>query len=134
MAKNIRKINGRDRSRYRIRKKIVGTDQRPRISIFRSSKHMYAQLISDVTGVTLASAASNDKDVVAALGDIKAEDATSESRSTKSTATARAVGVVLAKRALDKNLKKAIFDRSGYVYAGRVKALAEGVRAGGVEV
>lgn len=100
----------RDRRRARIRAKVRGTKERPRLSIFRSHKHIYAQLIDDVRGGTLAAAMGGGN--VAAAGE---------------------AGGALAKKALKLGIKKIVFDRSGYKYHGRVKALAEGVREGGLE-
>ncbi len=101
--------NLRDRRRTRIRGKIRGTKDRPRLSVFRSNKHIYAQLIDDQAGETLAAASGG--------GDIS---------------TASKVGKDLAKKALKLKIKKVVFDRGGYKYHGRVKALAEGARQGGL--
>jgi len=100
----------RDRRRTRIRSKVTGTKDRPRLSVFRSNKHIYAQLIDDVKGETLA----------AALGGAGVPAATE-------------VGKDLAKESLKLGIKKVVFDRGGYKYHGRVKALAEGARKGGLE-
>ena len=96
------------RRHRRVRGKISGTAACPRLDVFRSSKHIYAQLIDDVAGVTLASASSMDKDF-------------------------EGFGAI-AKRAADKGITKAVYDRGGFVYHGRVKALAEGAREGGLEL
>ena len=101
----------------RIRNKINGTAECPRLCVFRSGKHMYAQVINDVAGVTLASASTLDKSF---------EGATSNKEA------AHAVGVAVAKAAADKGISKVVFDRSGYIYHGRVKELAEGAREGGL--
>jgi large subunit ribosomal protein L18 len=109
------------RRRQHVRGDIVGTADRPRLSVFRSSKHIYAQLIDDLTGVTLAAASSKAKDVRASLaygGNIKA---------------ATVVGKQLAEAAKSKGISKAAFDRGHYRYHGRVKALAEGAREGGLQ-
>lgn len=100
----------RDKRRARICAKVKGTKERPRLSVFRSSKHIYAQLVDDVKGETLA----------AAMG-------------SGNVSTASNVGKDLAKRALKLRIKKVVFDRGGYKYHGRVKALAEGAREGGLE-
>ena len=92
---------------------------RPRLSVFRSSKHIYAQVIDDATGCTLAAAASNEKDFGIYGGNIEA---------------ANKVGKAIAQRAADKGITKAVYDRGGFVYHGRVKALAEGAREGGLEL
>ena len=101
----------------RVRAKISGTPECPRLCVFRSAKHIYAQLIDDVNGVTLASASTMDKEFEGAGGNTEA---------------ARKVGLMIAKRALDKDIKDVVFDRGGYLYHGRVKELAEGAREGGL--
>ncbi|MBS4762399.1 50S ribosomal protein L18 [Carnobacteriaceae bacterium zg-ZUI252] len=101
----------------RVRSKISGTAECPRLNVFRSNKHIYAQLIDDVAGVTLASASTLDKEV---------------SKATKSEQAA-IVGKLVAERAAAKNYKKVVFDRGGYLYHGRVKALAEAARENGLE-
>jgi large subunit ribosomal protein L18 len=103
----------------RIRKKIKGTAERPRLSIFRSNKNIYAQLIDDVAGITLASASSKDESLKANYGGNK--DAAS------------AVGKLIAKAGVEKGIKSVVFDRSGYIYHGRVAAVADGAREGGLE-
>lgn len=102
----------------RVRAKISGTAERPRLNVFRSAKHIYAQLIDDVNGVTLAAASSMDKDFEGFGGNKEA---------------AHKVGAVLAQRAADKGIENVVFDRSGYIYHGRVKELAEGAREGGLK-
>jgi len=109
------------RRRRHVRRNIVGTAERPRLSVFRSSKHIYAQLIDDLKGVTLAAASSKSKDVSANLpygGNIKA---------------ATIVGKQLAEAAKSKGIVKAAFDRGHYRYHGRIKALADGAREGGLQ-
>ncbi|MCD7770243.1 MAG: 50S ribosomal protein L18 [Oscillospiraceae bacterium] len=108
----------RDRRHYRLRFKISGTPQRPRLCVFRSEKHIYAQVIDDVAGVTLAAAASNEKDFEGPGSNQEA---------------ARKVGQMVAERALAKGIDTVVFDRGGYVYHGRVQALAEGAREGGLK-
>ena len=100
----------------RVRAKISGTKECPRLNVFRSATHIYAQIIDDVKGVTLCAASSVEKD-------FKADN--------KSTA-AREVGKVIAERAKAKKIKNVVFDRGGYIYHGRVKELAEGAREGGL--
>lgn len=100
----------------RVRNRISGTAERPRLNVFRSNTHIYAQIIDDVAGVTLASASSNDKAIVGT----KVEQAT-------------AVGKLIAERALEKKIKAVVFDRGGYLYHGRVKALADAARENGLE-
>jgi large subunit ribosomal protein L18 len=107
--------------RYRIRNRVTGSGTRPRLSVFRSSSHIYAQIVDDARGVTLAQASSRD-DVKGLLG----EDAKGK------VGTSTAVGRLLAQRAKDKGITAVAFDRGGYLYHGRVKALADGARAGGL--
>ncbi len=124
MDKNKIKIEKRTRRRNKIRSKIFGTVSAPRLSVFRSNIHIYAALIDDDSGKTLVSTSSVRS---------KEEQSSEISKSAK-TKIVRAgeVGMEMAKKALEKKLKKVIFDRSGYVYTGRVKALAEGARKGGL--
>ena len=107
------------RRHRRVRGKISGTAERPRLDVFRSSKHIYAQIIDDVAGVTLCSASTMDKDFEGFGGNIEA---------------AGKVGRKIAERALERGIKVVVFDRGGFVYHGRVKALAEGAREGGLQL
>jgi large subunit ribosomal protein L18 len=107
----------RQRRHLRVRNKISGTAECPRLNVYRSNKNIYAQVIDDVEGVTLASASTLDKEV-------------SDSNKTEQ---ANSVGSLVAKRAADKKIKNVVFDRGGYLYHGRVKALAEGARENGLE-
>jgi large subunit ribosomal protein L18 len=107
--------------RYRIRKRVIGSAERPRLSVFRSSKHIYAQVIDDSAGHTLVSASSIDLEV---RGAIKGKNKTDQ---------AKVVGRVVAERALDAGLKQVVFDRGGYKYHGRVKALADAAREAGLD-
>ncbi len=109
------------RRHSRIRRKLSGTAERPRLSVFRSNNHIYAQLIDDVAQSTLVSASTVDPDLKKSLSTTGTCDA-----STK-------VGELIAKRALDKGLKQVVFDRGGNLYHGRVKALADGARSAGLE-
>ncbi len=104
----------------RIRKRITGTADRPRLSVYRSNKDVYAQLIDDVEGVTLLSASSSHLDK---------KDVEKLNKSDR----ARLVGKVIADKAKEKNISSVVFDRSGYLYHGRVKSLAEGAREGGLK-
>jgi large subunit ribosomal protein L18 len=106
------------RRRFHVRKNIVGTPERPRLTVFRSSKHIYAQLIDDLAGVTLVAASSATKKSAPYGGNVKA---------------ATAVGKALAEVAKEKGITKAAFDRGHYRYHGRVKALADGAREGGLQ-
>ncbi len=102
----------------RVRSKISGTAECPRLDVFRSNSNIYAQLIDDVNGVTLAAASTIEKDFEGAKGNKEA---------------ARKVGQLIAKRALDKGIECCVFDRGGYIYHGRVLELAEGAREGGLK-
>lgn len=104
-----------------VRKKISGTAERPRLSVFRSAKHIYVQAIDDEANVTLCSASTVEKDVRASANGAKKKDA------------AQQVGAALAKRLLEKGVKSAVFDRNGYQYHGRVAAVATGAREAGLE-
>jgi large subunit ribosomal protein L18 len=113
------KTERRQRIRYNIRQKISGNTQKPRLSVFRSNTEIYAQLIDDIKGVTVASASSKDKDIVAQKG-------------TK-TEKSKLVGATIARKAADLGFKEVTFDRGGYLYHGRVKSVADGAREGGLK-
>ncbi|MBC9934650.1 50S ribosomal protein L18 [Chitinophaga qingshengii] len=113
------KVSRREKIRYRIRKKISGTAKTPRLSVFRSNSDIYVQLIDDTNGTTLASASSRDKD-------IKAQSGTKTEKS-------RLVGMALAQKAIALGLTACVFDRSGYLYHGRIKSVADGAREGGLQ-
>jgi large subunit ribosomal protein L18 len=119
----------RDKKRMRIRKKISGTEEKPRLSVFRSDKHIYAQLISDVSGKTLVSASTLEDEVKKAVSSTKVEGAAS----TKSVHAARQVGIVLGQRAKAAAVSKVVFDRNGFLYSGRIKAVADGAREAGLD-
>jgi large subunit ribosomal protein L18 len=112
------KLVGRERRKQRIRKKITGTTAQPRLSVFRSLKHIYAQVIDDSTGRTLAAAGSGKV------------DATDDGHKI---GTAAAVGVAIAEACKAKGIAKVVFDRNGYLYTGRIRALADGARKGGLQ-
>ena len=112
------KVVSRRKIRYRIRRKISGTPQKPRLSVFRSNSEIYVQLIDDVNGTTLASASSKEKDIVA--------------QSVPKTEKSKMVGAAIARKAVELGLTSVTFDRGGYLYHGRVKAVAEGAREGGL--
>jgi large subunit ribosomal protein L18 len=114
------RLISRKRRHRRVRVKISGTPERPRLNVFRSSKHIYAQVINDYTGETLAAASSRDPELRNELPHGGNKDA------------ARKVGTLLARKAVDKGIKDVVFDRGGYLYHGRVKELAEGAREGGL--
>ena len=118
MVKKPDKNTARLKRHARVRKKISGTAARPRLNVFRSTKHIYAQLIDDVAGVTLASASSMEKGFEGFGGNKEA---------------AKKVGMAIARKAQEKGISEIVFDRSGYIYHGRVKALAEAAREGGLK-
>ncbi|MCD8105356.1 MAG: 50S ribosomal protein L18 [Lachnospiraceae bacterium] len=105
----------------RIRNRFSGTAERPRLAVFRSNKHMYAQIIDDTVGHTLVSASTLQKEI------------SSELEKTNNVEAAAYLGKVIAQRALDKGIKEVVFDRGGFIYQGKVKALAEAAREAGLE-
>jgi large subunit ribosomal protein L18 len=111
----------RERRQRRVRAKVKGTPARPRLNVFRSARHIFAQIIDDSKGNTLVAASTLDADVRAKAKELKKID------------EAKAVGKLLAQRAIEKGCKQVVFDRGGYQYHGRVKSLAEGAREGGLE-
>jgi large subunit ribosomal protein L18 len=115
------RIVGRERRKLRIRKNVNGTTERPRLSVFRSARHIYAQVIDDTTGKTLAAASTLSKDLEGKL----AEDNKVEA--------AKKVGKLIAQVCKDKGITKIVFDRNGYLYHGRVSALAQAARDAGLE-
>jgi len=119
MIKKTSRNEARKVRHLRIRQKIKGTSSRPRLNVFRSNSHIYAQVIDDEKGVTLVSASSIDKE-------LKLENGSNIE-------AAKQVGALIAKRALEKNIENVVFDRGGYLYHGRVKALAEAARAAGLK-
>lgn len=118
MVKQADKNKARLKRHKRVRAKINGTAACPRLNVFRSSTNIYAQLIDDVAGVTLAAASTLDKEIVGNGGNKEA---------------ARKVGRLIAERAAQKNITEVVFDRGGYIFHGRVKELAEGAREGGLK-
>lgn len=121
MLKKIDKNQKRKERHYSIRNKVVGTPERPRLNIFKSSKHIYAQVIDDATGTTLASASTIDKELIEQVAE-----------PTKSEA-AKLVGKTVGERAKNKGINTVVFDRGGYLYHGRVQLLADGARESGLE-
>lgn len=115
------KNKARLKRHLRVRKKISGTNERPRLSVFRSSKHIYAQLIDDVKGVTIASASTLDKELAPEIGN------------GGNVESARKVGELIAKRAKAKGYENVVFDRGGYLYHGRIQALADAAREAGLQ-
>jgi large subunit ribosomal protein L18 len=124
-------VTSRQKRKLKIRKKITGSAERPRLSIFRSAKHTYAQLISDETHKTIASASTLEKEVQDEIAKL-AKQAEGGAASTKSVIAARAVGIVLANRSKAAKVDKVVFDRNGFLYTGRVKALADAARETGL--
>lgn len=118
MDKNVKKATRRSRRRIGIRKRVSGTGERPRLSIYRSLNHIYAQVINDLDGTTLAAASSRDKDAGATAGNVK---------------SAVDVGKRLAAKAKSAGVSAVVFDRNGFRYHGRVKALADAAREAGLK-
>lgn len=115
------KLGARIKRKKRIKKKIFGSLDRPRLSVFRSAKHIYAQIIDDLSGKTIVCASTIDKEFVA--GKSKG----------KKTQIAKDVGKLIGKRAVDKGIKKVVLDRNGFLYHGRIKALSDGARETGLK-
>jgi large subunit ribosomal protein L18 len=115
------KNSGRYRRKRRIRKKIFGTAERPRLSVYRSNAHIYAQVIDDEQGRTLASASTVDRELRGQLDEMEKQEA------------ARKVGELVAKRATAAGVERVVFDRNGYIYHGRISSLADGAREGGLK-
>jgi large subunit ribosomal protein L18 len=113
------KSSARQKIRYRIRKKINGSSDVPRLTVFRSNSDIYAQLIDDNNGVTIAAASSRQKDITA--------------QKAPKIEKSKMVGEAIARKAVELGVKKVVFDRSGYIYHGRVKAVAEGAREAGLD-
>ena len=118
MFKKQDKNQARQKRHLRVRNRISGTAEKPRLNVFRSLSNIYAQIIDDVNGVTLVAASSKDKDFNGYGGNVEA---------------AKAVGAAVAKRALEKGITEVVFDRGGYVYHGRVAALADAAREAGLK-
>ncbi len=111
----------RRKKHYRLRSRFAGTAERPRLAVFRSNNHMYAQIIDDSVGHTLVAASTVEKEIKAEL------------ESTDNVEAAAHVGTVIAKRALEKGIKQVVFDRGGFIYQGKVQALADAAREAGLE-
>jgi large subunit ribosomal protein L18 len=110
------------RIKEKVRKKVFGTSERPRLSVYRSLKHIYAQIVDDSKGATLVTSSSLNEDVRSQLKDVKGK-----------LEVAKLVGKAAAQKALEKKITEVVFDRGGYLYHGRVKALADGAREGGLK-
>ena len=117
------KDDRRERIKFRIRKRVSGTEQRPRLTVFRSVTHMYVQVVDDMSGTTIAAASRLESDLKGALGKAKGGNV----------AGAQAVGKAIAARLLEKGVKRVVFDRNGFLYHGRVKAVADAAREAGLE-
>lgn len=113
------KYERRERIRFRIRKTVSGSEQRPRLAVFRSNKEIYAQLIDDVSGKTITAASSRDKDI--------------DTKKVNKSEAAKLVGKAIAEKAVKAGVEVITFDRGGYLYHGRVKSLGEGAREGGLK-
>jgi large subunit ribosomal protein L18 len=120
VSKKSREVVRQNKHR-RLRNHLSGTAERPRLSVFRSNNHMYAQIIDDTVGNTLVSASTLDKDVKADL------------EKTNNVEAAEKLGTVIAKKALDKGINEVVFDRGGFIYQGKIKALADAAREAGLE-
>jgi large subunit ribosomal protein L18 len=120
-VKDSKKISSRDKRRVRIRKKVRGTAERPRLAVYRSLRHVYAQLIDDTAGATLTIVSTQTDSVIEQLKEHKSK-----------TEAAKIVGKELARLAKERNITSVTFDRGGYLYHGRVKAVADGAREGGL--
>jgi large subunit ribosomal protein L18 len=121
MANTSPRIVARLKRKKRIRKNMFGNQERPRLSVFRTAKHIYAQIIDDTKGITLVAASTLDKEYKDTPVDGKKQD------------VAKSVGNLIGKRAMDKGIKKVVFDRNGFLFHGRVKALSDGAREAGLE-
>jgi large subunit ribosomal protein L18 len=121
MLKKSKLKNKRFRRKRSIRKKIFGTPERPRLSVYRSNQHIYAQLIDDIAGHTLASASTVDSEARDELADLEKVE------------QAEAVGKLIAERAQEKGVEKVVFDRNGFIYHGRIAAVADGAREAGLK-
>jgi large subunit ribosomal protein L18 len=117
------KLTSRDKIKFRIRKKIIGTPERPRLNVFRSLSNIYVSLIDDINGKTIISLSTLSPEVKSNIQGV-----------TKKSDKSKLVGKTLAQKALEMNIKKVVFDRNGYLYHGRIKAVAEGAREGGLEL
>lgn len=121
MFHKVRKNEKRQKRHLRIRNKVQGTPERPRLNVFRSLNNIYAQIIDDTTGNTLVSASTLDKDIAESIKDMNKSEA------------AKLVGKSVGERATAKGINSVVFDRSGYIYHGRVKELADGAREAGLQ-
>lgn len=123
MITQLKRNETRRRIHTRIRRKVQGTQERPRLNVYRSVNHIYAQVIDDMAGTTLVSASTAEGKKAEKVG----------KKSSGNVAAAKAIGKLIAERAQQKGVKKIVFDRGGYLYHGRIKALADAARAAGLE-
>ena len=121
MVSKVSRTEVRVKKHLKIRNRFTGTPERPRLAVFRSNNHMYAQIIDDTVGNTLVAASTLEKDVKAEL------------QKTNDVAAAAYLGTVIAKKALEKGIKAVVFDRGGFIYQGKIKALADAAREAGLE-
>lgn len=121
MSVRVVKLTGFERRKVRVRKKVLGTQSRPRLNVFRSNGHIYAQIIDDSSAKTVIAASTLSKEIAKVAMKLKKTEA------------AKKVGELVAKKAIEKGIEKVVFDRSGYIYHGRVKALADGARGAGLK-
>jgi large subunit ribosomal protein L18 len=121
MGKKNMRETARQKRKKRIRKRVFGTEHKPRLSVFRSAKHIYAQVVVDSTGSTILAASTLSPEIRIEIGDLKKSDA------------AKKVGEWIGRKAAEKNIRRVVFDRNGFLYHGRVKALADGARESGLE-
>jgi len=120
MSQKNQRETARQNRKSRIRKRIFGTEQKPRLSVFRSAKHIYAQVVVDSTGSTILAASTLSPEIRSEIGDLDKSGA------------AKKVGQLIGKKALEKNIQCVVFDRNGFLYHGRIKALADGARESGL--
>lgn len=125
MAGRVESMSGWQRRKARVRKKVRGTTERPRLNVYRSNRHIYAQLVDDITSTTLVAASTETKELADALSKAGA--------GANKIDVAKKVGQFVGKLAKSKGISKVVFDRNGYIYHGRVKALAEGAREAGLD-
>ncbi|MEK7678634.1 MAG: 50S ribosomal protein L18 [Deltaproteobacteria bacterium] len=121
MSVRVVKLTGFERRKARVRKKVLGTQSRPRLNVYRSNGHIYAQIIDDGSSKTIIAASTLSKEIAATAMKLKKAEA------------AKKVGELVAMKAIEKGIEKVVFDRSGYIYHGRVKALADGARGAGLK-
>ncbi len=123
--KNIKKRLARLKRKNRIRKKIHGTTEKPRLTVFRSAKHIYAQLVDDTTGKTLTGVSSLNKELQASIEEVRKKEG--------KVGVSKLVGKAIAEKAKKMKIEAVVFDRNGFIYHGRVKAVADGAREGGLK-